>query len=170
MKHLLKLMFGAACLDPRAYDQVDSDEASWRGAVLTALIASVAASIGAGTRTLIEITNGTIVLLITWLAWVGLTYVIGTRLFRESATQSSIGEVLRTTGFSASPGILRVLAVIPSIAFPVSIVITLWMLLAFVIAIRESLKYTSLLRAFGVCLLGWLIYGVVFFGFVYVAL
>jgi hypothetical protein len=59
---------------------------------------------------------------------------------------------------------------IPSIAFPVSIIITLWMLLAFVIAIRESLKYTSFVRAFVVCFLGWLIYGVVFFGFVFLAL
>jgi len=36
------------------------------------------------------------------LVWVGLTYVIGTRIFPESQTHATIGEVLRTTGCSAS--------------------------------------------------------------------
>jgi hypothetical protein len=40
------------------------------------------------------------------------------------------------------------------------------MLLTFVVAIRQALDYTNTGRAVAVCLLGWLIHGILFFGFV----
>jgi hypothetical protein len=55
-------------------------------------------------------------------------------------------------------------------ALPVFIGVTFWMLLAFVVAIRHALDYSSLSRAFAVCFLGWLVHGVLFFAFVLVAL
>jgi hypothetical protein len=42
--------------------------------------------------------------------------------------------------------------------------------MTFVVAIRQALDYTSSLRALAVCLLGWLIHGLLFFGFVMVAI
>jgi len=170
MKTLFKRMIGAASLDAQTYEQVEADPTSLAGAVFTAIIASIAAAIGTGARDPLGLVSATLVLLMTWVVWVGLTYVIGTHLLPEAATHADLGEVLRTTGFSASPGILRVLAVIPPISFAVSIGVTLWMLFTFVTAIRQALDYTSLMRAFAVCFLGWLIYGVLFFGFVAVAL
>src|SRR6185369_16753937 len=128
MKTLFKRMIGAASLDAQTYEQVEADRASLTGAVFTAIIASVAAAIGSGARDLPGLVSATMILLMTWLVWVALTYVIGTRLLPEPATHADVGEVLRTTGFSASPGILRILAVIPSIALPVYIGITFWML------------------------------------------
>jgi len=95
-----------------------------------------------------------------------LTLFIGTRLLTGSATKADFGEVLRTTGFSASIGILRILGVFSTIRGPVFAVITIWMLITFVIAIRQALDYTSTGRAIAVCLLGWLIHGILFFGFV----
>jgi hypothetical protein len=116
------------------------------------------------------VASGTLAFLMIWMIWVGLTYLIGTRLLPEAETRSDVGEVLRTTGFSASPGILRIFALLPSIALPVFIAVTFWMLLAFVIAIRHAMDYTSFPRAFAVCFLGWAIHGILFFGFVLVAL
>jgi hypothetical protein len=170
MKDLLKRMIGAARLDAQTYEQVEADPGSLTGAVFTAVIASIAAAVGTGARDVVGLASATFVLLVTWIVWVALTYVIGTQLLPEPATHSDFGEVLRTTGFSASPGILRILALIPSITLPVFIGITFWMLLAFAIAIRHALDYSSLPRAFAVCFLGWLIYGLLFFGFVFVAL
>ena len=37
------------------------------------------------------------------------------------------------------------------------------MLVAFVVAVRQALVYTSTLRAVGVCLIGWLAYMALFF-------
>jgi hypothetical protein len=65
---------------------------------------------------------------------------------------------------------LRILALIPSISLPVFVAVTIWMLVAFVKAIKQALDYTSMTRAFAVCFLGWLIYGILFFGLVLVAL
>jgi len=44
------------------------------------------------------------------------------------------------------------------------------MLFTFVVAVRQALDYSSTGRALAVCLLGWIIHGVLFFGFVLVAL
>jgi hypothetical protein len=170
MKRLIKRMIAAAGLNPRVYEEVEADPKSLSGAIFTAFVASLAAAIATGARDLLSITNATFVLLATWVVWVFLTYIIGTRLFPEPSTHATAGEVVRTTGFSAAPGILRILGLIPAISLPIFVGITVWMLLAFVIAIRQALDYTSLSRAFAVCALGWLLYGVLFFGFVFVAL
>jgi hypothetical protein len=170
MNTLFKRMIGAARLDAQTYEEVEADRSSLAGAILTAVVASVAAAIGTGARDLLSVASATMVLLMTWIVWVALTYVIGTRLLPEPQTHSDIGEVVRTTGFSASPGILRILAVIPGISWPVYFGITVWMLFTFVTAIRQAMDYTSLLRALAVCVLGWAIYSVLFFGFVVVAL
>jgi hypothetical protein len=44
------------------------------------------------------------------------------------------------------------------------------MLFSFVAAIRQALDYGSYYRALAVCVLGWIIHGVLFFSFVIVAL
>jgi hypothetical protein len=106
------------------------------------------------------------VAMLSWLIWVMLTLFIGTRLLPGSATKADFGQVLRTTGFSASIGILRVFGIFQAIREPVFAVVTIWMLITFVIAIRQALDYTSTGRAVAVCLLGWFIHGILFFGFV----
>jgi hypothetical protein len=170
MNKLLKRMIGAARLDGEIYEQVEADPQSVYGAVFTALVASMAAAIGVGARDFAAVAAATLAFLVIWMIWVGLTYVIGTRLLPEASTRSDLAEVLRTTGFSAAPGMLRIFALLPSIAVPVLIAVTFWMLLAFVIAIRHTMDYTSFARAFAVCFLGWAIHGILFFGFVLVAI
>jgi hypothetical protein len=68
-----------------------------------------------------------------------------------------VGELLRTTGFSSSPGVLRVLGVVPGLGSLVFFVAAVWMLVAMVIAVRQALDYKSTARAVGVCVLGWLV-------------
>jgi hypothetical protein len=43
------------------------------------------------------------------------------------------------------------------------------MFFTFVVAIRQALDYADIRRAIAVCLLGWLIHGVVLFGFIFTA-
>jgi hypothetical protein len=170
MKALIKRMIGASRLDATTYEQVEADRRSTTGAILVVIISSVAAAIGSGSRDLVSVISAVILLLAAWMIWVGLTYFIGARLLPGPETHADIGEVLRTTGFSASPGILRIFGLIPAVGFPIFIVVTVWMLLTFVVAIRQALDYASSIRALAVCLLGWLIHGLLFFGFVLVAI
>jgi hypothetical protein len=163
-------MLGASRLDAQTYEQVEADRTSTAGAVLVVVAASIAAGLGSGARDLASLAGAVLVLLMTWMIWVGLTYVIGTRLLPEPQTHSSIGEVLRTTGFSASPGVLRIFGALPSVGLPIFLGVTVWMLFTFVVAIRQALDYASSGRALAVCFLGWAIHALVFFAFVLVAI
>ena len=170
MKTLLRQMVRASRFDVQTYEQVEADRASTAGAVAVVLVASIAAALGSGARDPISIVGATIALLVTWVFWVALTYFIGTHLLPEPQTRSDLGEVLRTTGFSASPGVLRIFGAIPGVGLFIFIGVTIWMLLTFVVAVRQALDYASSGRALAVCVLGWLLHGLLFFAFVRVAI
>jgi hypothetical protein len=95
--------------------------------------------------------------------------MIGTHLLPGNSTRADFGQLLRTTGFSAAPGIFRVLGIIPVIGWMIFLAANVWMLFSFVIAVRQALDYSSTWAALAVCLLGWPIHAVLFFGFVMVA-
>jgi hypothetical protein len=98
-----------------------------------------------------------------------LTVFIGTQLLPQEQTQANFGQLLRTTGFSATPGILRALGIVPGVGWTLFLAATVWMLFTYVIAVRQALDYTTTSRALAVCVLGWLIHGVLLFGFVFTA-
>jgi hypothetical protein len=170
MKTLLRQMVLASRFDVQTYERVEADRASSAGAIVVVLVASIAAAIGSGARDPASIVGATVALLVTWIFWVALTYFIGTHLLPEPQTRADVGEVLRTTGFSASPGVLRILGALPGIGLPIFIAVTIWMLLTFVVAIRQALDYASSGRALAVCVLGWLLHGLLFFAFAIVAI
>jgi len=95
-----------------------------------------------------------------------LTVFIGTRLLPDRETRADFGQVLRTTGFSASPGFLRVFGLVPIVGWYIFAAATVWMLFTFVVAVRQALDYTSTVRALLVCVLGWLVHSMLFFWFV----
>ncbi len=151
-------MLRAAKLDIHLYEEVEADRTALKQAGLVVVLSSLAAGIGGfgvgGIGGLIVITFAA---LIGWLIWAYLAYLIGTKLLPEPQTQSDLGELLRTTGFSASPGLLRVLGIVPGLAGIVGLAAGVWMLVAMVIAVRQALDYQSTWRAIGVCLIGWII-------------
>ena len=147
----------AAKLDVNLYEEVEADKAAMGQAMAIVVLASIAGGIGipAGLG-LGGILIGTIVALIAWYVWAFLTYLIGTKLLPEPQTKADVGELLRTIGFSSSPGLIRVLGIIPFLRGLVFLVAGVWMLVAMVIAVRQALDYQSTLRAVGVCIIGWI--------------
>ena len=105
---------------------------------------------------------GTIAALIGWYVWAYLTYLIGTKLLPEPQTKADVGELLRTIGFSSSPGLIRVLGIIPGLGGLVFLAASIWMLVAMVIAVRQALDYQSTGRAIGVCVIGWIVQILIF--------
>ena len=69
---------------------------------------------------------------------------------------------MRTTGFAAAPGVIRVLAFIPLLGTLINIVASLWMVAAFVVAVRQALDYNSTGRAVLVVVIGWVVQMIVF--------
>jgi hypothetical protein len=148
----------AAKLNAAVYEEVEADTGAMGQAMGAVVLVSVAAGIGTmRTAGLAGILLGTVSALVGWFVWAYLTYFIGTRLLPEPETKATPGELLRTIGFSSSPGAIRVLGVIPGLTGPVFFVAGVWMLAAMVIAVRQALDYRSTMRAVGVCLIGWVV-------------
>ena len=150
-------MIRAAKLDVNLYEEVEADKGAMGQAMGVVILSSVAAGIGTiGITGIKGLFFGTIVALLGWFIWAFLTYFIGTRLLPEPQTKADYGELLRTIGFSSSPGVLRVLGIIPMLGTILNFIIGIWMLVAMIIAVRQALDYKSTWRAVGVCLIGWI--------------
>jgi hypothetical protein len=148
----------AAKLDVSLYEEVEADKTAMGQAMGVVVLSSIAAGIGTiAIRGPMAIVTGTIGALIGWYIWAFLTYWIGTKLLPEPQTKADVGELLRTIGFSSSPGLIRVLGFIPVLGGIILFGASIWMLVAMVIAVRQALDYKSTGRAVGVCLIGWLI-------------
>ena len=153
----------AAKLDADLYEEVEADKSAMPQAMGVVVLSSVAAGIGAiGTGVAGPgILMGIIASLVGWYIWAFLTYFIGTKLLPEPQTHADLGELLRTIGFSSSPGLIRILGIIPGLGAVVFTVASIWMLVAMVIAVRQALDYKSTWRAVGVCAIGWVIQTVI---------
>ena len=133
---LVGRMIGAAMLDVATYEEVEHDTSATTQAGLVVVLAAVAQGIASPAGVI----SGVIGSLIGWLAMAGLTYFIGTRLFKGTATW---GELLRTLGFATAPGILYIVGIIPVLGWLASLAIMIWVLVAVVIAIRQALDVTT---------------------------
>jgi hypothetical protein len=158
MAGLTDRMIRAAKLDAQLYEEVEADKGALGQAMQVVLLSSLATGIGSfgsvGVSEMVLIALGA---LLGWYIWAALTYVIGTRLLPGPQTKADLGELLRTTGFSSSPGLLHVLGIVPGLAALVFFITSIWMLAAMVVAVRQALDYESTPRAIGVCAIGWVI-------------
>ena len=153
----------AAKLDVNLYEEVEADKRALGQAMGVVVLSSIAAGIGTIARGgLGGVLIGTITAIIAWYVWAYLTYLIGTKLLPEPQTKADHGELLRTIGFSSSPGLIRVLGFIPGIGAVIFLGASIWMLVAMVVAVRQALDYNSTLRAVGVCVIGWIIQMLIF--------
>jgi hypothetical protein len=155
---MLERMIRAARLDASLYEEVEADPSSLGQATAVVVLASLAGGIGtAGVEGQPGFILGVVVNLIGWYVWAFLTYLIGTKLLPQPTTQADVGQLLRTLGFAAAPGLLRVVAFVPGIGPLVMLASALWSLAAMVIAVRQALDYDSTARAALVCVIGWIV-------------
>ena len=149
----------AALLDAEIYEEVEADETATSQAMAVVVLASVAAGLGELARSGIAgLLLGALVASIAWFIWAGITYFVGAKLFPESETEADLGQLLRTIGFSAAPGLLRVVGLIPWVGALLSLAVEGWMLMAMVVAVRQALDYRSTGRAVLVCAVGFVVY------------
>ncbi len=149
-------IIGAAQLEVQVYKDVKADTTAIGQAMTVVALSSLAAGISAislgGIRPFL---TDAVTALIGWFVWVLIVYLVGTRILPEPDTGSDLKQVLRTTGFAASPGVLRVVGLIPFLRSFTEIAVMIWMVLGMLIAVRQALDYNSFERAVGVCLIGW---------------
>jgi hypothetical protein len=162
MNRFFDRMIRAAKLDIKLFEEVEADKTAMGQAMGVVILASLAAGIGTFPHTGFRgILLATLAALIGWYLWAFITYHIGTKLLAEPQTRADYGQLLRTIGFSSSPGLIRLLGIIPGLTGIILVAASIWMLIAMVIAVRQALDYRSTLRAVGVCLVGWIIQGAI---------
>lgn len=147
-------LMGAAMLDRGAFENVEADPRMTLQAAMTVLAASLAAGVGSlgwSREVVASAAAMSAVALVAWVAWAMLTYQIGARLLPEPQTQVTLGQMLRTVGFAAAPGLLLVFAIFPRMTRLVFLAAFVWMFAAMVVGVRQALDYTSTVRALAVC-------------------
>jgi hypothetical protein len=148
-------MVGAAKLNVGIYEEVEADKTATGQAMGVVLLSSMAAGVGAavlGTGVVVS----AVAALLSWVTWAFLTYLVGTRLFPEPQTEADMGQLMRTLGFAQSAGVLRVFGGVPGIGPLLLFIVSVWMLVAMVVAVRQALDYTTTWRAAAVCIVAWL--------------
>lgn len=155
MANFTERMIGAAKLDGHTYEEVEADTTATGQAMAVVILSTLAGGIGGigGGGFVVA----SIAALIGWLTWTFLTYIIGTRVLPEPQTHADLGQLMRTIGFAQSPGLLRVLGVVPLLGPFLVGAVQIWMLVAMVLGVRQALDYTSTARAVGVCVIGWVV-------------
>jgi hypothetical protein len=150
---MLDRMRGATFLEIATYEEVEHDESLTSQAALVVAIVAIARGIGGlneGTQGLFV---GILAALVGWLVWAGVTYLIGDKLLGGTATW---GELLRTLGYAQSPGVLLVIGFVPLFGWLVVPIVSIWLLVTGVVAIRQALDFSTR-KAILTAFLGWLV-------------
>jgi len=152
MGSITERMKGAALLDVATYEEVEADTTATGQAAIVVTLGAIASAIGASGGGLRGIVAALVASLIGWVLWAGVTYFIGAKMLGGTATW---GELLRTLGFAQSPKVLAVLAIIPGLGWFVGTALSIWLLVAGIIAIRQALDFSTG-KAIATAVLGWL--------------
>ena len=163
MGSLPERMIGAMKGDARTFQEIEADPNALGQAITVIVIAGVAALIGNIFRAGIAAGILSMVLsLIGYAVWTVMIVLVGTKLLPEPTTKASFAEGFRVIGFTASPGVFNILAIIPFLGPLLSFLIAIWMLIISVIAVKEVLDYSSIGRALAVCAIVFVIYLVLY--------
>jgi len=140
-------------LDIATYEEVEHDDNLTTQAAIVVLIAALARGVGGFSDGENGIIVGVVAALFSWLVWAGITYLIGSKLLKGTATW---GELLRTLGYAQAPAVLLIFGFVPVLGNIVGAVVGIWLLVTGIVAIRQALDFDTgkaVLTAF----LGWLV-------------
>lgn len=148
---MIKNAISALLLDAEFYTRVAEDKTLLGQATIVVVIANVFGGIGAALATEEDLLAGAVIGLVSgfvgWLVWSGVAYGIGVRMLGGDADYK---EMLRVIGFAYAP---LAIGIIPWLGF----VGAGWALFAAVIAIRESMDFSTQ-RALVTMVVGWAVW------------
>ena len=165
MASFVERVVGAARLDARIYEEVEADASAIGQAMAVVAAAALASGVGSFGSGPVMAVGAVVAGFVGWFVWALLTWLIGTKVLPDPGTSADLGQLLRTIGFSAVPGLLNVLGIVPVLGWIVWLVAAVWQLVAMVVAVRQALDYRSTGRAVLVCFIGWVVYVAASLGF-----
>jgi hypothetical protein len=149
-------MMGAAMLSVDTFEEVEADQTATAQAATVVVMVALCQAIGSWTLGPFAAGWAAVVAFGSWLIWAGITYVVGEKLFDGKATW---GELLRTLGFAQAPGVLFLFGIIPLFGWAATLFVSLWIMVAGFIAIRQALDIGNL-QTFLTVLIGGGVYAV----------
>src|SRR4051794_19018715 len=101
----LQRLIGAAALDPAIYEEVEADSGALSQAMLVVVLASLSAGVGAVGLggSIAAAPLFAVVALMSWASWAFVPLEVGSRVMPTADTRVSLGQLLRTIGFAATP-------------------------------------------------------------------
>ena len=148
-----------ACkLDVSLYEEVEADKSATLQAAGVVALSIIALGVGTfftygSFNILINVIIPVSSALAGWFVTSLLIYFVGAKLFPDENTQSNLGELLRTIGFSYSPGLIRIFGFNQDLLLITFFGSVIWSVVAMVIAVRQALDYKSTWKAVGVVLI-----------------
>ncbi len=156
---MIERMIRASRFDVHIFEEVEADTSATRQALsVVALVALATGIASVGTTGPIGLFVGVVLAIVGWAFWAWIVHLIGTKIMPSHSTHADWGQLARTLGFAQSPGIFRVLGLVPVVGNIIFAVASIWMLVAMVVAVRQALDYTSTRRAIAVVLIGFIPY------------
>ena len=157
---MLSRMLGAARLSVDTFEDVERDSSATIQALIVVIIVALASGIGellSGEADILRaLVFGLIRGIISWAIWALIAMFVGTKILKTEQTEADWGQLARGTGFAQTPGILTVLVFVPAVGTTIGLIALFWQLAAMVVAVRQTLDYTSTLRAFFVILIAFI--------------
>lgn len=157
MDKMLARMLGAARLNVDTFEDVEHDLSATLQAVLVVILVSIASGVGGlleGENSVLQaLVFGVVGGVVSWAVWALGTWLVGTTILNTPDTQANWGQLARGTGFAQTPGIFSVLIFIPFVGWIIAVAVFVWQFAAMLIAVRQSLDYSSTWRAFFVVLI-----------------
>ena len=155
-------MLGAARLNVDTYEEVEKDGGATIQALLIVIVVTIASVVGAllGSGEDVDVVMalgvGIIRGVVSWAVWALVTWVIGSTILKTEDTEADWGQLARGTGFAQTPGILNVFGFIPGVGGLIALATFVWSFACMIVAVRQSLDYTSTWRAFFVILIAFI--------------
>ena len=155
-------MLGAARLDAGTYEEVEKDGRATIQALIVVIVVTIASVVGEllGGGEDFDVVNALVIGIIrgvvSWAVWALITWIVGVTILKTEETEADWGQLARCTGFAQTPGLLHVFSFVPAVGGLISLVAFVWTFAAMVVGVRQSLDYTSTLRAFAVILIAFI--------------
>ncbi|GAC1484866.1 MAG: hypothetical protein NVS2B14_22090 [Chamaesiphon sp.] len=158
---LLTTLGNALALDANLYENARNTPSIHQLARTIVILAAVSYTLGSAVILLINLAPLPILamaLLINGLSVVGGYYFWTFSIWKIGQwlrpNYSTYGDLLSPIGFAYAPQVLNFLTVIPLLGRPIELVLSVWSLLAVIVAVRQGLDFSTRKAAL-ICLVGW---------------
>jgi len=153
----LNRIFRSFKIDPEVFNEVQKDKKATISAAIVVILSSSAAGIGAASLGAGNFILAPIFSLISWFVWAYIVYFVGVKLFPDPKTKTTQFALLRAIGFSSAPGMIRIFGFNEDLMTVTFVGSAFWMLACMIVAVKETLNYKSLGKAFGVVIVSWFV-------------